>query len=417
MSRPNLASLWLGKAVRFASRIRGNGSAIPGYIVERVNPGFIKFLSDLPRGVVVISGTNGKTTTTKIVTELLESAGLRVFTNDTGSNFVRGVISAAIPKVSMTGKFPYDIAVLELDEAHALKFVEQVKPTYSLLLNVARDQIDRFTDIEDVAKLLRALADATIKTVILNREDSRLAHIKVADARYFGLSDKLRAKFPRENSVVKNTTHARALEISKKHTAPVILAEYKDNLAEYHVGNKILRAKLKLKGIYNAYNAAAALALVHAILPDHHLVEFSKALSSVESAWGRGEEFELDGKQIEIFLIKNPAAFQLTIDSFVEPGYLYMIAINDAYADGRDITWLDTVDYSKLKSVAITSGSRADDMTQYLENDGVKTGYINPNLNEAFAEFLQQPDAKLRIFASYTAMLELRKIIKGKSLA
>ena len=119
-------SILLGKTVQKVTRLRGNGgSALPGLVVERTNPNFIKHtLAKLPMGVVVVSGTNGKTTTTKIVSELLAKQGLKVFTNNTGSNFVRGVISAIIKNIKVSGRFDYDIAVLELDEAHAVKFSE-----------------------------------------------------------------------------------------------------------------------------------------------------------------------------------------------------------------------------------------------------------------------------------------------------
>jgi UDP-N-acetylmuramyl tripeptide synthase len=416
MARPRLTSILVGKAVRLLAHLRGQGSALPGYVVERLDPNFIQFLADLPRGVVVISGTNGKTTTTKIVTELLQSAGLRVFTNNTGSNFVRGVISAALPQLSLSGKFPFDIAVLELDEAHAVRFVEKVAPTYSLLLNVARDQLDRFGEIDHTAKLLEIVARATTGAVVINREDPRLAKIQAPDVRYFGLSDKLRALFPDDDhllGVVKNTTPV------VKNTTPnhdVVLSNLRGDLAEYRADNKILRVPLKLRGVYNAYNAAGALALAHAVLPDHHLLDFSKALGQIESAFGRGETFTVHGRQVELLLVKNPSAFQLSLASFVEPGYDYMIAINDQYADGRDMSWLWNVDFTALPRVAVASGIRAADMALRLQYDEVPVGAVTPDLATALATLTAKPKTKLRIFATYTAMLELRKIIKGKSL-
>ena len=140
MSRQILSTL-IGKTVKQAARLRGGGSALPGLVIEKIDPGFIaRTLAQIPRGVVVISGTNGKTTTTKIVVELLEAAGLKVFTNRTGSNFSRGVAAALLGEVDMRGRLDADIAVLELDEAWAVKFVQLVPPRYSLLLNVMRDR-------------------------------------------------------------------------------------------------------------------------------------------------------------------------------------------------------------------------------------------------------------------------------------
>lgn len=128
MSRQRISTM-IGKGVKKMARLRGGGSALPGLIIENIDPNFMqRTLAQLPQGVIVISGTNGKTTTTKIVVELLESVGLKVFTNRTGSNFSRGVIAALLDAVDKHGKLHADIAVLELDEAWAVKFVEKVPP-------------------------------------------------------------------------------------------------------------------------------------------------------------------------------------------------------------------------------------------------------------------------------------------------
>lgn len=128
-------------------------------------------LSGLPHGVAVVSGTNGKTTTTKMVVELLESQGLKVFTNRTGSNFTRGVAASLLGDVDWRGRLDADVAILELDEAHAVHFVNKVPPRFSLLLNVLRDQLDRFGEIDKTARLLEHIAQKTTDTVVLNRED------------------------------------------------------------------------------------------------------------------------------------------------------------------------------------------------------------------------------------------------------
>ena len=177
MAWNSFATPLIGKAVRAASRLaHGGGSAFPGKIVERIDPGFLaRTLDRLPLGVVLVSGTNGKTTTTRMVASMLESLGLKVFTNPTGSNFTRGVVSSLLSEVSLSGKLDADIAVLELDEAYAVHFVRQVQPDYCLLLNVMRDQLDRFGEIDNTARLLSKAAEATTGTVVLNREDPRIA--------------------------------------------------------------------------------------------------------------------------------------------------------------------------------------------------------------------------------------------------
>lgn len=154
--------------------------------------------------MVLVSGTNGKTTTTRMVASMLSDLGLKVFTNPTGSNFVRGVVSALLTEVTLGGKLDADIAVLELDEAYAVHFVKQVKPRYALLLNVMRDQLDRFGEIDTTAKLLSHVAAATTGTVVLNREDPRIAALAAkapagTTVRYFGLADDLRHYFPSDD--------------------------------------------------------------------------------------------------------------------------------------------------------------------------------------------------------------------------
>jgi len=134
--------------------------------MEKADPHFMaRALAPLPYGVVLVSGTNGKTTTTRMVVELLRGQGLKVFTNPTGSNFTRGVVAALLGAMPLNGRLDADVAVLELDEAHATHFVRTVKPRAALLLNVMRDQLDRFGEIDYTASLLHKVARATTGTV------------------------------------------------------------------------------------------------------------------------------------------------------------------------------------------------------------------------------------------------------------
>ena len=143
---------------------------MPGLVAERIDPSFLaNALAGVPGGIVVVSGTNGKTTTTKLLAEILRAHGKRVFSNPTGSNFTRGVVSSMLPELPMSGRLHADVAVLELDEWHALQFARVVRPTHSLLLNVARDQLDRFAEIDTTAGLLATLAESTTQAVVLNR--------------------------------------------------------------------------------------------------------------------------------------------------------------------------------------------------------------------------------------------------------
>ena len=240
----DVVSAGIGKAVRQVARLRGGGSALPGLVIEKLDPGFLsRVLGRLPYGVVAVSGTNGKTTTTKMVVELLEARGLRVFTNRTGSNFSRGVVAAAIQESDLRGRLDADIAVLELDEAHAMYLIDRVAPRFTLLLNVLRDQLDRFGEIDTTAKLLQRIADATTEGLVVNREDRLIAAIGEltrartgahVDVREFGLSDALLAMFPSDDDFHLSATPAEAAR-EQRTPADVMLLEVGDHEAVFGV--------------------------------------------------------------------------------------------------------------------------------------------------------------------------------------
>lgn len=410
---PKPYTTFLGKAVRYIARLRGGGSALPGLFVETIDPHFIRdTLSQLPHGVVLISGTNGKTTTTKMVVELCESQGLKVFTNRTGSNFARGVAAALLGEIDKKGKLHADIAVLELDEAHAVNFVKTIPPRYSLLLNVMRDQLDRFGEIDRTASMLRQIAEATTETVILNREDSRVAaiadSIKDKDVRYFGLDASLRSVFPSDDEL-----HNQSIAASKMPTADVILKKFSDSEATFTIENTDVATTLQLQGIYNIYNAAAALALTRAIAGDALKQEkLFEALAKVTPAFGRGEKLIVNGKPLELVLVKNPSGFRLGLKSFKPDGYVTMIAINDNYADGRDMSWLWDVDFSSLREagVAEVTGVRAYDMALRLQYDEVTVSHIDTSTSRSLHHFVTtHAGTPKRIYCTYTAMLALRR--------
>ena len=598
MAWNSFATPLIGKAVRAASRLaHGGGSAFPGKIVERIDPQFLaRTLQQLPLGVVLVSGTNGKTTTTRMVASMLESLGLKVFTNPTGSNFTRGVVSSLLAEVSLGGKLDADIAVLELDEAYAVHFVKQVQPDYCLLLNVMRDQLDRFGEIDNTARLLSKAAEATTGTVVLNREDPRIARLadvahtedgvevryfgldgslrsffpsdddmrttvdtassanieiddaaaiaktgenaeksdeayavhfvkqvqpdyclllnvmrdqldrfgeidntarllsKAAEAttgtvvlnredpriarladvahtedgvevRYFGLDGSLRSFFPSDDDMrtTVDTASSANIEIddaaaiaktgenaeksgdaaiAEQLPADVTLLAVGDHRASFGIDGETYETGVRLEGVYNLYNAAAALAVVRAVVADaqamflpfeqnvtdellrqvgisQRMIDFAHsttqamidAAAEVTPAFGRGEVIDVNGSPVELLLVKNPMGFRLSLASFTPEGCDTMIAINDEYADGRDMSWLWDVDFSSLRDtgVAMVSGVRAWDMALRLEYDQVPVNSVNTELEEAVSTFVNaNPGAPKHIYCTYTAMLKTR---------
>ena len=303
--------------------------------------------------------------------------------------------------------------MLELDEAHAVPFVRAVAPRYSLILNVMRDQLDRFGEIDATARLLKTLAVATTETVVLNREDQRVAAIKDdlsgQTVRYFGLADDLLATFPGDDNL-----HGGARPLNNL-TGDVILTSFDGDQAVFQMGRHTVTTPLKLTGIYNVYNAAAALALTEAIMGDQlDQPALIAALSAVTPAFGRGETLMVAGQPTELVLVKNPSGFRLGLESFDPAGYATMIAINDNYADGRDMSWLWDVDFASLRAagVAKVAGIRAYDMALRLQYDEVPIAHVEPDLKKALRRFLaDHPDQPIRIYCTYTAMLALRRAI------
>ena len=413
----------IGKSVRHVSRLRGGGSALPGLVVEKLDPNYLKkSLANLPFGVVVISGTNGKTTTTKIVVELLESAGLKVFTNKTGSNFTRGVIASMLAENNISGKIKADIAVLELDEAHAIHFINQVQPRYSLLLNVMRDQLDRFGEVDYTASLLEKIAQKTTEKVITNREDTRLVQftdkIDKNKLDLFGLAPSLKDKFPNDDELYGDSTSSNlpvSVELSsaKKHKASFTFYDYDSKKSPT---KNTYSTSLKLEGVYNIFNATAALALVREILNNKlSNEELVNNLGEIEPAFGRGETIMVNDTPLELVLVKNPAGFQLGLNSFSPKGYNTMIALNDAHADGRDLSWLWDVNFNLLKkgNVEMLSGIRAYDMALRLSYDDIPFKHTETDLKTALEKFLENSNGTpKRIFCSYTAMLEIRHLLE-----
>lgn len=415
MSRQILSTL-IGKTVKQAARLRGGGSALPGLVIEKIDPGFIaRTLAQIPHGVVVISGTNGKTTTTKIVVELLEAAGLKVFTNRTGSNFSRGVAAALLGEVDMRGRLDADIAVLELDEAWAVKFVQLVPPRYSLLLNVMRDQLDRFGEIDTAAGFLAKIAQATTDTVVLNRDDPRIYRLHqqtAASVAFFGTTDQLLELMPTDDAL--KTGQAQANQTTP---ADVLLADINKQTATFQIDGAKHAVPMRLNGVYNLLNAAAALSLVRQIMREKaELTTLLGTLSDVAPAFGRGETIVIDGTPIELILVKNPSGFRLSLLSFADGTADTMIAINDNYADGRDVSWLWDVDVSRLEQVAVVSGVRAHDMVLRLEYDDITPEIIEPDLAAALEKLLaHHPRKPKHIYCTYTAMMRLRKLLSIKT--
>lgn len=440
----NTLTLALGHGARAASRLRGSGgSAFPGLVMEKADPHFMaRALAPLPYGVVLVSGTNGKTTTTRMVVELLRGQGLKVFTNPTGSNFTRGVVAALLGAMPLNGRLDADVAVLELDEAHATHFVRTVKPRAALLLNVMRDQLDRFGEIDYTASLLHKVARATTGTVVLNADDPRLAAPSFradlrADVRGFAVSPQLRSVFLSDDELhdsldgctlgqPKKETEAKVdTETESATEAPLEIVATLEEMSGRHAVIDLAghrhEVDFAIPGAHNILNATAAMGLVKELLGERTDEQaLAASAAKVTAAFGRGELLSIDGQEVELGLVKNPAGFRMSLLSAAavrsQQPPLIMIAINDQYADGRDMSWLWDVDFTPLKQagVSIVTGVRATDMALRLSYDDVAVGKVEANLSQALAQLVKlsrEQHRPIRILSTYTAMLELRSLL------
>ncbi|MEO8691794.1 MAG: MurT ligase domain-containing protein [Candidatus Saccharimonas sp.] len=418
---------FVGKSVRRLAKLRGGGSALPGLFAETIDPGFIKrTLSSLPSGIVIVTGTNGKTTTTKLAVELLEGQGMRVFTNRTGSNFTRGIAAALLGEIDNRGRLDADIAVLELDEAYAVRFVQTIKPDYCLLLNVSRDQLDRFGEIDQVANLLRKVASATTRGIVINRDDPYLYSQKTLGSlaipfRTFSVAASLKDLFPTDSAIHGDDSEVGSLKLSDSDDT--ILTKLTEDTATFEFDGATHSTKILLKGAYNVQNATGAIAITRMIMGDNlDNAKLMESLASVTPAFGRGETISIYDQTCEIVLVKNPNGFQSALKSFPVTNQATMLAINDQYADGRDVSWLWDVDFSSLSKsgVAMVSGVRAYDMALRLSYDQIEIDNVSPDIISALKQLLRDHKSKpLRIFCTYTAMLQIRhqltKLAKAKA--
>ena len=442
----NTLTLALGHGARAASRLRGSGgSAFPGLVMEKADPHFMaRALAPLPYGVVLVSGTNGKTTTTRMVVELLRGQGLKVFTNPTGSNFTRGVVAALLGAMPLNGRLDADVAVLELDEAHATHFVRTVKPRAALLLNVMRDQLDRFGEIDYTASLLHKVARATTGTVVLNADDPRLAAPSFradlrADVRGFAVSPQLRSVFlsddelhdsldgctlgqPKKDAEAKADTKS---EPAEKPAQPLEIVATLEEMSGRHAVIDLAghrhEVDFAIPGAHNILNATAAMGRVKELLGERtNEAALAASAAKVTAAFGRGELLSIDGQEVELGLVKNPAGFRMSLLSAAavrsQQPPLMMSAINEQNADGRDMSWLWDVDFTPLKQagVSIVTGVRATDMALRLSYDDVAVGKGEADLSQALAQLgklSREQHRPIRILSTYTAMLELRSLL------
>jgi len=387
-------AILVGRLVRFAARLRkpGGGSAVPGLIVNRIAPGYLKrTLSGFPQGLVVVSGSSGKSTTTKMLVAILRAHGIDVFTNPSTANISQGLTSALLERADWRGRVPGDVAVLEMDEGHGAVVMQGVDARVVTLTNVMVDQIDRFHDSEMVAAMLGRIAARAGESIVVNGDDAyleRIAEQVGPDVRVhrFGVSEAMLAASPRGLGYTQ--TSARRLDVDGVGLG-VRVDSVDGRNAVLDDGQTVVTISLPARGVHYAVDAAAAYETARAVLGERFSASTaSAALSSIPAVFGRGERTRVRGHDVEFVLVQNPASYQLNVDSIAPDTRQILFAMG---SDVRDPSYFWPTDAASLGRVAIVSGSKAHEAALMLAYDSVAIDRVEPDLARALDDFLALP--------------------------
>jgi UDP-N-acetylmuramyl tripeptide synthase len=450
------AGLVAAKATATAIRRvgRGGGTSAPGLVAERVDPALLtKLANRLPHGTIVVAGTNGKTTTSRMIADILTANDMRVVHNRSGSNLVRGVISAFAAQATVAGNPGGDIAVIETDEAAFPDVVRLVRPRLILLNNLFRDQLDRYGELDTIAgawrRSLQELGDGA--TVVYNADDPGLTGVVdglTCRVVPFGLDERRYTLGALPHAADALTCFRcgadltyRALYLShlgnwycigcgnaRPRLAAVggdIELQGVDSLSlTVDRGSESIRYAIGVPGLYNAYNTLAAVAATRELDVPEETVQ--TALAMFRSAFGRIERVMYRDRQLTLALVKNPTGFNEVLRMLTaETGGLIvptLIAINDLHADGRDVSWLWDVDFELLANGdghLGTTGLRGADMANRLKYAGVDASRIRSlpaDLATALDRFVETVPVggQAYILPTYTAMLHIRSILADR---
>ena len=408
-----LPALLVGRLVRIAVRLvrPGGGSALPGLVVSKLAPKLVyKTLNSFEKGLVVVTGTAGKSTTTKMLVAIARAHGLNVFTNPSTANIEQGFFSTIVRQANLFGKVKGDIAILEMDEGHAAQVVEKVKPKISVILNVFEDQLDRFVDPALVREKLLDVAYATYGTLILNADDQNcllIADEVKSDALFFGLGKDLDASVG--SSMAYAPTYQDSLPKPKNVCTALTLAERQ---LELELQGEKTRIELPSRGVHFAMDALAALTAAKEILGDAFDLKLaSETLSSLPPVFSRGEIKEVNGEPCEFILVQNPVSMQLNIDNLSLDQEQVFFAIG---RDVHDPSWMWTVDFKKLKRVHTVSGFNYADAALLLAYNDVPVECVEPEYFQAIDSFfaLERPSSGIKtIIYSADAMRRMRRYL------
>ena len=408
-----LPALLVGRLVRIAVRLvrPGGGSALPGLVVSKLAPKLVyKTLNSFEQGLVIVTGTAGKSTTTKMLVAIARAHGLDVFTNPSTANIEQGFFSSVIRQANLFGKVPGDIAILEMDEGHAAQIVEKVKPKTSIILNVFEDQLDRFVDPALVREKLIDVARATYGKLILNADDQNcllIAEEIKSDAIFFGLGKNLQA------SVGESMTYAPTYQDDlPKPEAISTAVKLDERQLDLVLDGYEFKIELPSRGVHFALDALAALTAAKEVIGEKFDLAIAKTtLDELPPVFSRGEIKEVNGEPCEFILVQNPVSMQLNIDNLPLDQEQVFFAIG---RDVHDPSWMWTVDLKKLKRVHTVSGFNYADAALLLAYNGVPVECVEPEYFQAIDSFfaLDRPSNGIKtVIYSADAMRRMRRYL------
>ena len=446
-----------------ASRALGHGGTTwPGKVAAAMEPRLLYRLARIPtRGAVVITGTNGKTTTAFLLSSIAEAAGLRVVHNLAGANMPSGIVSAFLENVSWLGQGSADLAVLEVDEGSLATVADAVQPKVVVVTNFFRDQLDRYGEVDGTVRQVRAGIErcGAQARLVLCADDSLSVSLASSPGSdhgsgawlYFGL------ELPSPGDLATHLTAdgAQCVRCGSPyryqrlycshlghyacpacgHARPVPAVYAREAESDEHgatwfelvtpAGSR--RCRLKLPGLHNLYNALAAAAGALALGFD--LDRIVEGIQNAGAPFGRMESFHAGGRDVVVALVKNPSGFNEVLRIIrSRPGpYYVLLALNDLAADGRDVSWIWDVDFEQLVSPgsgelawAVCSGRRAEEMAVRLKYAGVPPERlaVEPAIDRALRRALRRLPLGQTLFVlpTYTAMLSARKVLSPYAL-
>jgi UDP-N-acetylmuramyl tripeptide synthase len=446
------AKLTAARAVGAASRAsgRGGGTTLPGRMLLRLAPDALTRLGGRLSPTTIVSATNGKTTTAGMIAAALEADGRHPVHNRAGSNMTWGVATALLEQRGEEGLF-------EVDEAWLPKVSEQLDPTLLVLGNLFRDQLDRYGEMEALAdgwsKIVAARAGRTC--FALNADDPTIADLgrdESGEARegvlYFGIDDSSQAlpelqhafdakhcrrcghPYAYERAFVGHLGHYSCPNCGAGRPRPDVAATaielrgMSGSEVTLRTPHGEMRLQLPLPGLYNVYNALAAVtAALELGVP---AATITGALGTLRAAFGRVETIEIDATELSILLIKNPAgANEVLRTLLLEAGHEKLdlwIGLNDRIADGRDVSWIWDADFELLAEGVrrvTCAGTRAPEIALRLKYAGWPEDAIDvvPGVEGSLDRALAAAPARLFAMPTYTALLELRKLLTARGLA